>query len=593
MPTHPPHTPTPSQADLANRDFTAEKASDAVIVSGPSVAHVSTPDTRSPAERAAAEAAAARLLRLPRRPAWTPSTPAHELDAAERAAFIEWRRGLAVLEEQAGTTLTPFEKNLEVWRQLWRVVERSHVVAQVVDARDPLRYYCADLAALAAEAGAGGCGAGSLLLLNKADLLPAAARTAWADWFDENLPGVEYVWWSAKAADEAAAAAAAAEKAAELGIESDGSGGGAAAQLSTDNSDPRTAVVGVAGLLDRLQGAAQARADALAFGGESSSSGGEGDEEEDCGRAAATSPPSSSGAASPSLARPRHPPPRPTAGLTGFPNVGKSSTLNALFGRKKAAVAPTPGRTKHFQTLDVPGRDLTLADCPGLVLPRLADSKADMVAAGVVPIDRLTDVRAPVGVVAARVGRAGLCAVYGVALPSAHPSSPPTAAELLRAVALSRGWVVQAALPDEARAGRLILRDFCAGRLPYFEWPPGMEKDERVVDGSGGGPPTPAPVSQPTTSVAVDPIADLEGLSLEELEALGGGGGGGGAPAQATAASAAAARRPDYKFHRRPPRTKGRRGQAVDGEGEPAWDGGALRTGKKGGLVRTAGGGAR
>lgn len=27
--------------------------------------------------------------------------------------------------------LTPFEKNLEVWRQLWRVLERSHIVVQV------------------------------------------------------------------------------------------------------------------------------------------------------------------------------------------------------------------------------------------------------------------------------------------------------------------------------------------------------------------------------------------------------------------------------------------------------------------------------
>ena len=68
-------------------------------------------------------------------------------------------------------------------------------------------------------------------------------------------------------------------------------------------------------------------------------------------------------------------------GLTGYPNVGKSSTINALFGSKKTAVAPTPGKTKHFQTLNVTER-LTLCDCPGLVLPRYAASKAEMVAAG-------------------------------------------------------------------------------------------------------------------------------------------------------------------------------------------------------------------
>lgn len=73
---------------------------------------------------------------------------------------------------------------------------------------------------------------------------------------------------------------------------------------------------------------------------------------------------------------------RVTVGLTGYPNVGKSSTINALFGSKKTAVAPTPGKTKHFQTLNITD-NLTLCDCPGLVLPRYAQSKSEMVAAGV------------------------------------------------------------------------------------------------------------------------------------------------------------------------------------------------------------------
>lgn len=56
---------------------------------------------------------------------------ADAVDARERAAFVDWRRELARLEESEGLVLTPFEKNLEVWRQLWRVLERSHIVVQV------------------------------------------------------------------------------------------------------------------------------------------------------------------------------------------------------------------------------------------------------------------------------------------------------------------------------------------------------------------------------------------------------------------------------------------------------------------------------
>jgi len=52
------------------------------------------------------------------------------VDAQERAAFVAWRRELAAVEEGERLVLTPFEKNLEVWRQLWRVLERSHIVVQ-------------------------------------------------------------------------------------------------------------------------------------------------------------------------------------------------------------------------------------------------------------------------------------------------------------------------------------------------------------------------------------------------------------------------------------------------------------------------------
>jgi ribosome biogenesis GTPase A len=43
-------------------------------------------------------------------------------------------------ESEARMSVTPFEKNLEVWKQLWRVVERSDLLIQIVDARNPLLY---------------------------------------------------------------------------------------------------------------------------------------------------------------------------------------------------------------------------------------------------------------------------------------------------------------------------------------------------------------------------------------------------------------------------------------------------------------------
>ncbi len=47
--------------------------------------------------------------------------------------FLVWRRNLAIIEEEEKLILTPFEKNLEVWRQLWRVLERSDIIVQVTN----------------------------------------------------------------------------------------------------------------------------------------------------------------------------------------------------------------------------------------------------------------------------------------------------------------------------------------------------------------------------------------------------------------------------------------------------------------------------
>ncbi len=125
-------------------------------------------------------------LPVPRKPRWSKDMTAEEVDINERKAFLEWRRQIAVMEEsnREGPTsqvrrATPFEKNLEVWRQLWRVLEKSDMGIQIVDARNPLLYYTGDLLTYAAEKNCP-----SMLLVNKADFLTESQRKAWAEQLD-------------------------------------------------------------------------------------------------------------------------------------------------------------------------------------------------------------------------------------------------------------------------------------------------------------------------------------------------------------------------------------------------------------------------
>ena len=72
--------------------------------------------------------------------------------------------------------LTPYEKNLQVWRELWRVIERADVLVQLVDARNPLLFRCSDLHKLAAETHPQ---KRCITLVNKADLLSSNQRNCW------------------------------------------------------------------------------------------------------------------------------------------------------------------------------------------------------------------------------------------------------------------------------------------------------------------------------------------------------------------------------------------------------------------------------
>lgn len=185
-----------STAELAGTDFTAEKMNNVKII------HT---DQKNPYLLSAAEERAAvgkqkahrNRLTVPRRPKWDETTTPEQLDRMERDSLLEWRRGLAELQENNDLLMTPFERNLEVWRQLWRVLERSDLVVQIVDARNPLLFRSEDLERYVKAVDSR---KENLLLVNKADMLTLEQRQSWADYFE--AAGIAYKFFSASIAKE-------------------------------------------------------------------------------------------------------------------------------------------------------------------------------------------------------------------------------------------------------------------------------------------------------------------------------------------------------------------------------------------------------
>jgi len=89
--------------------------------------------------------------------------------------------------------ITPFEKNIEVWRQLWRVIEKSDVLIQIVDARNPEFFYASDLEKYITDVGQSQ--KEFMLLINKSDFLSESLIKHWNDYFNEK--GVKHIFFSA------------------------------------------------------------------------------------------------------------------------------------------------------------------------------------------------------------------------------------------------------------------------------------------------------------------------------------------------------------------------------------------------------------
>jgi large subunit GTPase 1 len=154
-----------------------------------------------------------------------------------------------------------------------------------------------------------------------------------------------------------------------------------------------------------------------------------------------------------------------------------------LAGAKKVAVAATPGKTKHFQTI-ILENGVVLYDCPGLVFPNFAASKAELVLNGILPIDQLREWCSPAELLIQRIPRDILQRTYGIVLPKPHVEEDPdrrlTASELLSSFALSRGFRTSFhGNPDESRAARIILKDYVNGKLLFCCPPPlGVDPQE-------------------------------------------------------------------------------------------------------------------
>jgi hypothetical protein len=96
-----------------------------------------------------------------------------------------------------------------------------------------------------------------------------------------------------------------------------------------------------------------------------------------------------------------------------------------------------------------------------------------MVCCGVIPIDNLRDVKAPMELVAKRIPQEMFEKVYKIQLPTKY-----TASELLQVYSAYKGYVTGNGLPDENKAARTMLKDYNSGKLLFVHLRPDYDKEK-------------------------------------------------------------------------------------------------------------------
>ncbi len=163
--------------------------------------------------------------------------------------------------------------------------------------------------------------------------------------------------------------------------------------------------------------------------------------------------------------------------ILGIPNVGKSTFINKVSGRKTAKAEDRPGVTRSKQWIAV-DRSLELLDTPGMLWPKFDDPAVGMRLACTGAVrDEIVDLEELASHLMAYLGGQYPDALLQRYKVEAEPED--AGFTLLEKAGRKRGFLVRGGGVDTERMARILLDEFRGGRLGRFT----LELPE--VDGNG------------------------------------------------------------------------------------------------------------
>ncbi|KAG0187889.1 Guanine nucleotide-binding-like protein 1 [Apophysomyces sp. BC1034] len=376
---------------------------------------------------------------FPKRPKWEYEMTKEQVEAQEEEAFQNWVKDVNEKYGNAddGTELSWFEHNLEVWRQLWRVLEISDIILVVMDIRHPLLHFPRALYEYVVK----DLSRKIVGVFNKAssvDLVSEFTVFAWRKYFEEQFPELHLACFSCyprdkKLIDDTKTYALKSRVKRPRNRYYQAQGVRDILSACRDvHLRKHGADVDWEGLIQRYENQEESVAECAEISS---------DDESDTGSMVGLEDEFSQ------IMDIHHREVTPhrdfiTLGLVGHPNVGKSSLVNSIMGKTVVSASRTPGHTKHFQTIHLT-ENVRLCDSPGLVFPTLLPRALQ---AERIPLEKILSLTPP-----------------ELELAKSYQWS---AWSICEAFADQRGfYTAKAARPDVYRAANAILRLVNDGRI--------------------------------------------------------------------------------------------------------------------------------
>ena len=154
--------------------------------------------------------------------------------------------------------------------------------------------------------------------------------------------------------------------------------------------------------------------------------------------------------------------------VVGIPNVGKSTFINKVLGKKAAKAADKPGVTRGQQWFRVAG-NLEMLDTPGILWPKLDDERTGIYLAVTGAIkDDILDIET----LACRLmeilyhhAPQALSERYKMEVPENGDEIDFLGYELLQAAGRKRGFLMRGGEIDTERMAHILLDEFRSGKL--------------------------------------------------------------------------------------------------------------------------------